>query len=78
MFGDSIGQIKLRAKQKFKFLSATTQGLDMVCKVVIMGKQIEVHVDLGSKVLFLTTTVFEELETDTIKLKGSDLISNPG
>ena len=24
MFGDSNGQIKLRAKQKFKFLSATT------------------------------------------------------
>ena len=25
MFGDSSGQIKLRTKQKFKFLSATTQ-----------------------------------------------------
>ena len=28
MFGDSNGQIKLRAKQKFKFLSATNYRFD--------------------------------------------------
>ena len=44
----------------------------MVCKLIIMGRNLEVMIDSGSEISVLKTNVFEELEINTT-LKDQDL-----
>ena len=45
----------------------------MMCRVDIMGKQVEALIDSGSEVSLLKSSIFEGLKNSKIKLKGSDL-----
>ena len=59
-----------KRKKKTEEYELLTHGSDMVFKVKIMGKQMEVLIDSGSKVSLLKTTAFGELNSDATKLQG--------
>ena len=56
--------------EEYEFL---TQGSDMVCKVKIIGRKIEVLLDSGSEVSLQKSSVFKDLKTNSIWVRDSDL-----
>ena len=55
--------------EEYEFL---TQGSDMLCKVEIMGRKIEVLLDSGSEISLLKSSVCKDLRTDSIRVKDLD------
>ena len=66
---DIVKSTKRKGAEEYEFL---TQGSDMVCKVEIMGRKIEVPLDSGSEVSLLKSSVFKDLRTDSIWVRDSD------
>ena len=67
---DIVKSTERKGAEEYEFL---TQGSDMVCKVKIIGRKIEVLLDSRSEVSLLKSSVFKDLWTDSIQVRDSDL-----